>query len=181
MDTDDEDDSPGIGPDGDFIPYAEENRQIQAILTGRVKEAEAAGLSQTGSTRLHALLTRFIDVFRLQFRPEDDHVRVDPLQVTLKPDARSFQCRQRRYPPAHVDYLRQHLGLLTRAKKFQRVHKSLYTSPAYCVPKGNGLRMTLDSREPNAQTLPLAFPMPDLESIWHRLTGAKVFFQSGRF
>jgi hypothetical protein len=85
---------------------------MQVIFDKKVKEAMNSDLSNTGSQRLREIFTKCVEIFRLQFRPEDGPIPVQALRVTTKKDAKTFQCCQSRYPPPHVDYLRQHLHMV---------------------------------------------------------------------
>jgi hypothetical protein len=168
MESDDE-----VDPDPDAMPHDVEIAKIRDVLATQVKANSMLNPAQR--KELQSIVDTFLDVFRLQLRGDDPHVKVAPLDVELTPDATPFHCQSRRYPPTHVEYLRSHLRQLIAAKRAVRVGASRYASPAYCVPKGTSLRMTLDCRRQNQQTVPKTFPMPDLEGILLRLQGAKVF------
>ena len=53
------------------------------------------------------LLQEFLDVFRLGFG-NDPPVKVEPLKVRLKPDAKPVKCGNRRYAPVHAKFMQKH-------------------------------------------------------------------------
>ncbi|ETV95850.1 hypothetical protein H310_10893 [Aphanomyces invadans] len=75
--------------------------EVKAILASKVEEARSLGLGQDEVERIENLLSRFVDVFRKDVGC-DPPIKVEPLQVCLKPDAVPVKCSMRRNPPDHV-------------------------------------------------------------------------------
>ncbi|ETV92271.1 hypothetical protein H310_13336 [Aphanomyces invadans] len=142
---------------GDSDEVRREKRdRVLAVLIARVNEAQRRGLDADDMQRLTALLMKHVDVFREDLG-NDPTVKVEPLKVRIKPNATPVKCIMRRYPPAHVEYMREHVEAL----------------------EANGigaLRMTIDSRPINACTDPMPWPMPNLDSALVCLEGTSVYF-----
>ncbi|ETW07249.1 hypothetical protein H310_01813 [Aphanomyces invadans] len=81
--------------------------QIRRILDEKIAEAMERGLTDAQAMELRRILTHHIDVFRLEFG-RDLPVDVEPLMVRLKEGAVPVKTSLRRYPPAHMDYLKKH-------------------------------------------------------------------------
>ncbi|KAH9180909.1 hypothetical protein AeNC1_017115, partial [Aphanomyces euteiches] len=167
LEDDDCDDNPYEDGDVtvDAMAHDVEDAAVLSKLDAAVAKCVQAGLSNDSADRLRVLLHDFRDIFRLQMRVNDGPVAVKPLVVTLKPTAKPFKCKMRRYAPTHQEYLSQHIRELVNAGRLRKVSTSRY---AKC-------------REQNAKTEPLAFPMPDLEGIFSRMRGSTIFFKLDAF
>jgi hypothetical protein len=64
----------------------------------KAAEAEAIGLSGDEVERLRPLLSKHVDVFRVDLG-DDTPVKLEPLKVRIKPDSVPVRCGMRRYPP----------------------------------------------------------------------------------
>ncbi|KAH9150968.1 hypothetical protein AeRB84_006310 [Aphanomyces euteiches] len=89
--------------------------EVRSVLEAKIGDAIANGLNQVQAKELRRVLFDHIDVFRLDFG-RDLPVDVEPLKVRLKDGAVPVKCALRRYPPAHMEYLRnlEAAGLIYR-------------------------------------------------------------------
>ncbi|ETV93471.1 hypothetical protein H310_12522 [Aphanomyces invadans] len=85
--------------------------EVFAVLMSKVAEAESCGLTGDDVERLKALLSKHVDVFRIDLG-NDPPVKVEPLKVRIKPKSTPVKCGMRRYPPAHLEYMREHVEAL---------------------------------------------------------------------
>ncbi|KAH9121075.1 hypothetical protein AeMF1_007045, partial [Aphanomyces euteiches] len=150
---------------------------VEAVLEEKLQESERQGLSLVFLERLRKILTTHVDVFRLEIG-HDKPIAVEPLGVRIKPGAIPVKCGLRRYPPAYVEILKQHVRELEAAGLVYRNNRATWASAPRIVPKKdpNDLRMTIDSRPINACTEPMPWPMPNLDAALTVLVGSRVFF-----
>ncbi|KAH9105021.1 hypothetical protein AeMF1_019060 [Aphanomyces euteiches] len=150
---------------------------VLGILMSKVADAQARGLTAEETARLESLLSRHVDVFR-----EDlgncPPVKVEPLKVRVKPDSNPVKCGMRRYPPAHLEYMREHVAALEANGMVYKNNRATWVAAPRIVPKrdAGALRMTIDSRPINACTEPMPWPMPNLDSAMACLVGTKAYF-----
>ncbi|ETN01924.1 hypothetical protein PPTG_23990 [Phytophthora nicotianae INRA-310] len=151
--------------------------QVAAILQERVEEAAIAGLREAEVEQLRLLLLEFQDVFRTSFG-HDPPVRVEPLRVRLREGATPVRTNARRYPPAHMEYLEQHVGELLDAGLVYVNPRSRWASPPRIVSKSTPgtYRMTVDTRRVNERTDPIQWPMPILDAALGLLEGTTCYF-----
>ncbi|KAH9094099.1 hypothetical protein Ae201684P_016714 [Aphanomyces euteiches] len=151
--------------------------EVQEVLEQKVAEAVEQGLPPGQVDELRRILRAYQDVFRLDFG-KDPPVKVAPLKVRLKEGAVPVKVGLRRYPPAHMDYLRQHVAELEAAGLIYRNNRATWAAAPRIVPKKNPgeYRMTIDSRPINAWTEAMPWPMPNLEAAMATLVGMEVFF-----
>ncbi|KAH9086264.1 hypothetical protein LEN26_020293, partial [Aphanomyces euteiches] len=145
--------------------------------TERDRRRAREGLSAAFLERLRKILTTHVDVFRLEIG-HDKPIAVEPLRVRIKPGAIPVKCGLRRYPPAHVEFLKKHVRELEAAGLVYRNNRATWASAPRIVPKKdpNDLRMTIDSRPINECTEPMPWPMPNLDAALTVLVGSRVFF-----
>lgn len=88
--------------------------------------------------------------------------------------ARPFSRPMYRMSPAELDELKKHLTDLIE-KGFIRPSKSPWGAPVLFAPKpGGGLRLCIDYRGLNALSVKNRYPLPRIDELLDRLTGAKV-------
>ncbi|KAH9069021.1 hypothetical protein Ae201684P_004951 [Aphanomyces euteiches] len=143
----------------------------------RRKKKEEAVLGPYVEARLESLLSRHVDVFREDLG-NDPPVKVEPLKVRVKPDSKPVKCGMRRYPPAHLEYMREHVAALEANGMVYKNNRATWAAAPRIFPKrdAGALRMTIDSRPINACTEPMAWPMPNLDSAMACLVGMKAYF-----
>lgn len=144
--------------------------------------AATAGLSAPGQIKLRAILAVRADNFRLALG-YDPPVKVAPLQVRLKPNAKPVKCQPRRYSPNDRLFLDRHTSTLEEAGVIYMNHRSVWCSAPRIVRKKEqdidpnaDPRMTVDTRAVNDQTEPMPWPMPVLEVVVGELEGYGFFF-----
>jgi len=150
---------------------------VRAILAAKVDEAEAQGLEPAARERLANLLYKHVDVFRIDLGG-DPPVKVEPLKVRIKPGSTPVKCGMRRYPPLHVEYMRNHVAALESNGMVYKNNRATWAAAPRIVPKkeAGDLRMTIDSRPINACTEPMPWPMPNLDSAMVCLVGTTAYF-----
>jgi len=155
---------------------------VAEVLAEKFKETKAKGLRGKPLTKLKQLLHRFRDVFRLAFKKSDQPVKVEPLQVKLKDGAQSRICKNRRYSPDELEFLRSHLDSIVANDLGVRNTRASWASAPHLVRQRDGsYRMTVDTRYPNSQSIPMLWPMPVVEAVMARLLGKGVYFSLGWF
>eukprot|EP01036_Dinobryon_divergens_P043514 gene43514-57934_t len=125
------------------------------------------------SAKFQALLEEFKQVFVRDFSgpPWTSHLH----EIRLEPGARPRGRAPFRLPQAHLVVLQATLdkwleeGVVTPSE-------SPWAAPAFFVPKPDGsLRLVIDYRYLNSQTIPDRFPLPLPEDLLGRLHGAEIF------
>ncbi|KAE9339726.1 hypothetical protein PF008_g11434 [Phytophthora fragariae] len=89
----------------------EADEMVTRLLEERVQGAAEAGLAEPLVAQLRELLVEYGDVFRVSFG-QDPPIRVEPLRVRVRDGATPVRISARRYPPAHMQYLDQHVDEL---------------------------------------------------------------------
>jgi hypothetical protein len=124
----------------------------------RVAEAKTSGCGEEFAAGLSNVLVKYVDVFRLTLG-RDPPVKMPPLKVHLKPDAKPVRCKARRYLLPQRDFMKQHMKELEEAGFVYRNPVSRWASAPLIVRKPHtkdGIRMTVDLRPVNGQTEQIA-------------------------
>ncbi|RQM19788.1 hypothetical protein B5M09_011401 [Aphanomyces astaci] len=74
------------------------------------------------------------DVFRLEIG-HDEPINVEPLRMRIMPVAVPVKCGLRRYPPAHVEFLKAHVSELEAAGLVYHNNRATWASAPRIVPK----------------------------------------------
>ena len=120
------------------------------------------------------LLRTFPDVFS---KTEWDVGKCDLVQhkIDLYPGSKPVKLPNRRMPMHFKADLRQKIDKFLEHKLITPCH-SPYSSPAMLVPKKNGkLRLVIDYRQLNKQTVKSCWPLPSVEEIFDTLEGSCYF------
>ena len=120
------------------------------------------------------LLRTFSDVFS---KSEWDLGKCDLVQhkIELYPGSKPVKLPNRRMPMHFKKDLRQKIDKFLEHKLITPCH-SPYSSPAMLVPKKNGkLRLVIDYRQLNKQTVKSCWPLPSVEEIFDTLEGSCYF------
>ena len=115
------------------------------------------------------------DVFETRTMPRAPPYRAIDLDITLRPGATPQ--RRRAYPvaPHHLPELDRQIQLLLDAGMI-RESLSEYAAPVLFAPKKDGkLRLCIDYRMLNAQTVRDGFPMPTAADLIASTTGGRLF------
>jgi hypothetical protein len=149
-------------------------RKACATLVMKTKEA---GISTSGLERIRAMMKRYEDVFRVRMGP-DPPAKIAPVVIKMRSDARPVRATQRRYSQPQVAFITE------KVKEFVRVGALVYNpnakwaSPMVAAPKpgsSEGFRFTVNLRAPNAQTIPMASAMPNLEAMLQTTEGSSYY------
>lgn len=124
-------------------------------------------------SRISALLNTMPEVFALH---DMDHGHTDKVRHHIKlSDETPFKHRARPIHPQDVDAVRKHLQDLLAAGII-RESESPFASPIVVVrKKDNSVRLCIDFRKLNSQTIKDAYALPNLEEVFSVLTGSKWF------
>ncbi len=174
---DDADDDPIHLPEGLSAGIGRDTPDsIDNAFKSIISNAEAAGITTSGSKRLFNLLGRYRDVFRIKLGP-DPPAKVAPLVITRTDDAKPFRSPQRRYAPTQREFIIRTIRELEAVGAIYKNNSARWASPALTVPKtgSSKLRFTVDLRGPNARTVPIQSAMPHLESHFQDIQGSTCF------
>ncbi|OWY96735.1 hypothetical protein PHMEG_00032925 [Phytophthora megakarya] len=110
-------------------------------------------------------LVRKYDIWRMDLR-NDLPASVEPYKIRLKPDAKPYRCKTRKYAPAQSNSMREFNRKLVELGWVYRNQSSRWACPALPVrkPGSNEFRQTCDYKPVNAMTEPLAGTMPNLNT-----------------
>lgn len=130
-------------------------------------------LSPEWKERITSLLNSMPDVFALN---DLDYGHTDKVKHRIKlSDETPFKHRARPIHPQDVDAVRKHLQELLEAGVI-RESESPFSSPIVVVrKKNNSVRLCIDFRKLNSQTIKDAYALPNLEEAFSVLTGSKWF------
>lgn len=121
-----------------------------------------------------ALLEEFVDVFVNDFST-DSFQSETSVTIALQPGAVPKRQRFYRLPESQIKTLRVLLDRYLRESVIEPSSSS-WSSPAFFVPKANGkLRLVVDYRYLNSQTIPNGWPLPRIEDLLDRLHGSVLF------
>ena len=147
------------------------------VLEEEVQETSTTEVVSLSESGIPALLKRFQSIFEEPVGLPPDH-RNSGFRIRLKSDSN---------PPHRAPYRltvkeRQAYDKTIQplyAKRHIRPSSSPYAAPVMFVPKAGGgpdnLRMVIDYRELNQQTIKDRYPLPHGEELIDRLQGSKVF------
>ena len=124
-------------------------------------------------SRITEKLKQIPEVFSLS---DTDFGRTDKVKHHIKlHDETPFKHRARPIHPHDIEAVRQHLRDLLEAGVIQESESS-FSSPIVVVRKKNGdIRLCVDYRKLNLQTVKDAYPLPNLEESLSALSGSKWF------
>ncbi|KAG1934526.1 interleukin-1 receptor accessory protein-like 1-A [Pimephales promelas] len=130
-------------------------------------------LSSEWRERITDLVSSMSDVFALH---DLDYGRTDKVKHHINlSDNTPFKQRSRPIHPQDVDAVRRHLKELLDAGVI-RESESPFASPIVVVKKkNNDVRLCIDFRKLNSQTIKDAYALPNLEEAFSALTGSKWF------
>ena len=120
------------------------------------------------------LVHEFEDVFS---KDQWDLGRCDATthRIDLYPGSRPIKLPNRRMPIHHKKDLQEKIDALMDKQLISPCH-SPYSAPAMLVPKKNGkLRLVIDYRQLNNQTIKSCWPIPSIEEIFDTLEGSAYF------
>ncbi|RLO03690.1 hypothetical protein DYB28_002699 [Aphanomyces astaci] len=107
--------------DVELLSHAFANQEVWDVSD--LHAAEDGGLTADLLEKLRLLLAKHGDVLWLEIG-HDERIKVEPLRVRIKPGAVPVKCGLRRYPPAHVEFLKTHVHEL-EAAGLRKLNQSL--------------------------------------------------------
>ncbi len=123
------------------------------------------------------LVHEFKEVFRIRLGsgPPAD---VAPMTVKIKPGARPFRAKARRYKAEQRKFMNKYLKELVEMGFMRPNPNAEWASPPLIVPKPGSTakyRFTIDLRGVNSATVPITWPMPHIESELMDFQGSTCF------
>lgn len=130
-------------------------------------------LPMSWKERISKLLNSMPEVFSLH---DLDYGSTEKVKHQIKlSDSTPFKHRARPIHPQDIDAVRKHLQELLEAGVI-RESESPFASPIVVVRKKDGtVRLCIDFRKLNSQTIKDAYALPNLEEVFSTLTGSKWF------
>ena len=96
-------------------------------------------------------------------------------KIDVKPGSQPIKLPNRRMPVHYKDDLKEKIDAFMNKEVITPCH-SPYSAPAMLVPKKNGkLRLVIDYRKLNEQTIKSCWPLPSIEKIFDTLQGSAYF------
>ena len=160
-----------------------DEKEVMEFIEEAVLQAKKRGIKDSNATRLRDLLIAYIDVLRTKTGTEEP-IRTEPAHTDLKPDAIPYRCKPRFYNPAQQDYMDEMMAMLEKHGLVFMNMNSRWASPALIVKRPGhnaGYRLVVDLRKVNSMSVPMAWPMPNLEAATKKLNGAKFFYTLDAF
>ena len=120
------------------------------------------------------MIDEFSDVFS---KSEWDLGKCDVTEhrIEVEPGSRPVKIPARRMPLHYKQDLQKKIDVFLEKELITPCH-SPYSAPAMLVPKKNGtLRLVIDYRQLNKQTVKSCWPIPSIEEIFDTLEGSAYF------
>lgn len=116
---------------------------VRDRIDAEVEAAKVKGLSLKGAERLREIVNARVDSFRLEFG-HDPPVKVAPMQVRVKPDAKRTKAQPRRYSPDDRAFLDRHTTKLLECGLIFVNHRTRWASAPRTVRKKEQTDPTAD-------------------------------------
>ena len=139
-----------------------------------VKNSIDTGISQEAKAKFSKLINEFSDLFS---KNECDIGQCDVTahRIQVEPGSRPIKLPNRRMPLHYKEDLQKKIDAFLEKKLITPCH-SPYSAPAMLVPKKNAkLRLVIDYRQLNKQTIKSCWPIPSIEEIFDTLEGSEFF------
>ena len=140
----------------------------------RVKKSVKGPIPRDCQEQFARLVDDFRDIFS---KTEWDLGKCDVTQhrIELEPGSRPVKIPCRRMPLHYKEDLQNKIDVFVEKELITPCH-SPYSAPAMLVPKKNGkLRLVIDYRQLNRQTIKSSWPIPSIEEIFDTLEGSAYF------
>ena len=152
---------------------------VYAAWSDASDDSGAHALNSTSELQLNekskAMIRKFVDVFPDDLPKELPPKRTSDFRIQLKDDAKPVTRAPYRMSSVELVELKKQLDDLI-AHGFIVPSKSPYGAPILFVKKKDGsMRMCMDYRALNDQTVKNSYPLPRVEDLLDQLQGAKVF------
>lgn len=130
--------------------------------------------------KIVSLCTNYNECF---FIPGDTVTHTDVIthSIELKPNSSPKFIKQYKIPQSQKAELKRQLDELEQQKIIEKCQASGWNSPIFLVPKAdsNGqktkLRLVVDFQHLNQNTVPIQFPIPNIDTILNQLANSKYF------
>ena len=131
-----------------------------------------------GEDRICAVLPTFLseydDIFDKNLK-ESCLQNFEPFEIIKTPDEKPMRSFVRQFNKIEANFLRDKVAELQEAGVIEISHSPWRASPVV-VPKSDGSkRLTINYKPVNSQTIFDSFPLPNVEELLSKLSGAKVF------
>jgi hypothetical protein len=117
---------------GDVIP-----EEIESSLEQLVRNVAEKGLPKQWQCKLRNLIKKYSSVWRKSLGP-DLPAKVEPFKTRLRPDARPFRCKARRYSPEDSEFLKKFVDELLKYGLIEENYNSEWALPVLVVKKSDG-------------------------------------------
>lgn len=141
------------------------SEELDDALRTILEKAESNGISACGKQRLNRLLRKYRKVFRIRLGPGPP-AKVEPMRISIDPNAVPFLTKLRRYPAEQRDYMKTFTDRLVEYGFATSNPEAQWTSAPLMVqkPGSNSFRMTFDLRRINRATQGISWPMPHIQA-----------------
>ena len=139
-----------------------------------VKKAISKDKNKNCRADFRILINDFSDIFSIN---QWDLGRCDATnqRIDVKPGSQPIKLTNRKMPVHYKDNLKEKIDAFMRKELITPCHSS-YSAPAMLVPKKNGrLRLLMDYRKLNEQTIKSCWPIPSIEETYKTLQGSAYF------
>ena len=149
---------------------------VDVALQQQLTQAKENGLDGANLDRLHSLVRRYADIFRLKLG-SDPPVKIKPMVINLEKECTPFRAKPRRYSVEQLEFLDKKVKELESLGLIYKNNNSSWACAPHIVPKAGSekWRFTVDLRPVNKVTVPIAWPMPQLEQVVARMSGQRFF------
>ncbi|POM76543.1 Hypothetical protein PHPALM_6210 [Phytophthora palmivora] len=154
-------------PVGDEIPLPPGATETENSLDQLIKRAVTNGLPVDQVGALRELVAAFPDIWRDGVGPGPP-ADVEPLRVTVQPDAVPYRSQSRKYAPLQAQYIRDYVKTLVDNGLVDPNNASRWACAVVPVHKPgtrDKFRLTIDYRPANNVTIPIAGGMPSAASL----------------
>ncbi|KAE8981747.1 hypothetical protein PR001_g23913 [Phytophthora rubi] len=153
---------------------AQHEEDVRAKILELVELAIADGFPREYKKELTRIALRF-DLFRSRLGA-DPPAKVPPVRIRLKPGAKPYRCKARKYPPEVRRFMEDFNAKLVELGWVYENRESRWACPALPVRKGGGeFRQTADYKPMNTLVEAIVGIMPDLQTDLEAVKGANFF------
>lgn len=156
------------------------NKQVQNRTISIEASLNLDHCSVSEKNCIQSLCKEFDDCFFLD-GDQIDHTNIITHSIQLKADAKPSFVKQYRLPESQKKEIQIQIDKMEKEGIIEKCPASGWNSPLMIVPKKdeNGLkikyRLVVDFRRLNDATVPIQFPIPQIDSIINQLTHSKWF------
>ncbi|ETO61460.1 hypothetical protein F444_20525 [Phytophthora nicotianae P1976] len=164
----DDADEPAIGDSG------QHEEDVRTGILELVETAIADGFPREYKKILAPFALR-LDLWMIQLGT-DPPAKVPPMKIRLKPGAKPYRCKARKYPPEVRRFMEDFNAKLVELGWVYENRESRWACPALPVRKGGGeFRQTADYKPMNTLVEAIVGVMPDLQTDLEAVKGPNFF------